>query len=722
MNTKNKNSIDLNALFDELREANSFLDSLIENIPNMIFVKDANDLSFVRFNRAGEDLLGISRSELIGKNDFDFFNEDDARAFQKNDRRALAEGVILDIPEEKIDSPKLGVRYLHTKKIPLRDSSGRPMYLLGISEDITEQKFAAEAERKRIQEEIAEIELKKTRERLMFLSRTAAELGSSLDVEETLTNLSKLCVPAIADWCSVQTANTDGTLSQIAVANQNPEKIKWAWSLHNRYPNPKDIKSSPYRVFHECKSELVSEVTDEMLQMAATDEEHLRLLREAGLQSYICVPIKARNRALGTITLLTSSESQRKFTIDDLNLAEDLGERAGYAVENARLYKESSNLNRIKDEFLATLSHELRTPMTVIKGHAEILKSELDSLSRQQITNSIDAICRNANAQHELISDLLDVSSIVTGKVAYHPIPIEPAQAIEALLAGMMATANSKGVALTACFDSSPAKVVADPNRLHQIVWNLLSNAIKFTPRGGTVKVAVATEADEWTITVTDSGAGIDPEFLPYVFDRFRQEDASITRAYGGLGLGLSIVRHLTEIHGGQVSVHSEGKGRGCSFKVSLPFVSNPSTSEIVPPPPALAVQVDGQAPDLKGTRVMLVEDSDDNRELIRFYLDRAGAQVTEARSAALAKDLMHQNPPDIIVSDIGLPDENGIDMIRAIRRDEDPRVRDIPAVALTAYVRDSERESVLAAGFQKHLGKPVSAPVLLRVIHDLLT
>ncbi len=721
-NSRVKSSADFSALFDELREANSFLDSLIENIPNMIFVKDAKDLRFVRFNRAGEELLGISRADLIGKSDFDLFKAEAAQGYQDSDRRVLEEGVILDIPEERIDSPRLGERYLHTKKIPLRDSSGTPVYLLGISEDITEQKFAAAAKFKRMQEEISAIESAKAHERLLFLSRAGSQLGSSLDFEETLSNLTKLCVPAIADWCSVQTANSDGTLSQIAVAHENPEKVKWARELHRRYPNPPGHRTGPYRVLRENSGELVPEVTDQMLMDAAVDEDHLALLRSIGFRSYICAPIRARNRVLGTITLATTNESDRKFTMADLNLAEDLGERAGYAVENARLYKESSNLNRIKDEFLATLSHELRTPMNVIKGHAEILKAERETLSAQQVASSIEAICRNAGSQHELISDLLDVSSIVTGKVSYRPIPIEPAKVIETLLSGMMATANLKGVSLLACYEKAPAKVVADPNRLHQIIWNLLSNAIKFTPRGGTVRIVVAIENGDWTITVTDSGAGIDPEFLPYVFDRFRQEDASITRAYGGLGLGLSIVRHLTEIHGGNVSVFSDGKGLGSSFQISLPFVSNPPVGEPKDPQPLPSTTNETEIPDIKGARVMLVEDSADNRALIRFYLDRAGAEVFEAESASVARELLHQTPPDIIVSDIGLPDENGIEMIRSIREDEDPYVRNIPAVALTAYVRDSERDGALAAGFQRHLGKPVSAPVLIRVIHELLS
>ncbi len=705
----------------ELQQTNSFLDSLIENIPNMIFVKDAENLSFVRFNKAGEELLGLSRTELIGKNDFDFFDREQAEQFQSFDRKVLAEGKILDIPEEPITSKTLGHRLLHTKKIPLRDSDGIPRYLLGISEDITEQKVAAEANIQRLREQIVAKESERAQERLLFLSKASALLGSSLDFQTTLTNLTNLCVPEVADWCSIDTLNPDGTLSQISVAHADPSKLARGRKFQETYPADPKGTNGPYRVVREGVSEFIPHLTSEMLAASATSAVHLEALKEFGFLSYICVPIRARNRTLGALTLVTTNESNRIFTTADLNLAGDLAERAGFAVENAKLYNESSNLNRIKDEFLATLSHELRTPMNVIRGHAEILKNHGTELSVDQIAASIEAIYRNANAQTELISDLLDVSSIITGKVSYQPAPLSPAESLKSILDGMMTTADAKGVQLISDLSHAPSKVVADATRLHQVIWNLLSNALKFTPRGGTVRITAEDGKDEWSITVTDTGRGIDAGFLPYVFDRFRQEDATSTRTFGGLGLGLSIVRHLVEIHGGRVSVESGGRGHGSTFRIFLPLVSLPAAQQTSRRHVEAATEKNEPNSDLRGVTVMVIEDSIDNRELIRFYLTRAGATVIEADSAEVARKRLKTQIPDVIVSDIGLPDENGIELIRKLRADVNPKIKNIPAIAFTAYVRESEQAAALEAGFQKHLGKPVSGTILVNAVRALL-
>ncbi len=433
------------------------------------------------------------------------------------------------------------------------------------------------------------------------------------------------------------------------------------------------------------------------------------------------MPIRARNRMLGALTLVTTMESGRVFSTADLNLAGDLAQRAGYAVENAKLYNESSNLNRIKDEFLATLSHELRTPMNVIRGHAEILRSHGTELSVDQVAASIEAIYRNANAQTELISDLLDVSSIITGKVSYQPAPFSPADSLTNIFDSMLSTAEAKGVQLSSDLSQAPAKVVADATRLHQVIWNLLSNALKFTPRGGKVRITAESGKDEWSITVSDTGRGIDAGFLPYGFDRFRQEDATSTRTFGGLGLGLSIVRHLVEIHGGRVSVESEGRGYGSTFKIFLPLVSLPAAQQTSQRHVEAALEKNEPNSDLHGVTVMVVEDSIDNRELIRFYLTRAGAIVIEADSAEVARTKLKDQIPDVIVSDIGLPDENGIDFIRKLRADSNLKIRNVPAIAFTAYVRESEQAAALEAGFQKHLGKPVSGSVLVNAVRSLL-
>jgi PAS domain S-box-containing protein len=517
----------------ELSQAYLFVDSVLENIPNMIFGKDALDLKFVRFNKAGEKLIGTTKENLIGKNDFDFFPPEEAKAFQEKDRAVLAGQVIVDIPEEPISTISNGPRILHTKKIPVNDSNGKPRYLLGISEDITERK--------------------------------------------------------------------------------------------------------------------------------QVEKERLDLIQ-------------------------------------------------------------AQNVNRLKDEFLANLSHELRTPMNVILGHAEILINDAASAGvSDEFKASVEAIQRNAKSQTAIITDLLDVSSIITGKISYKPSDVVPEKIVRDVIEGFEQSAKSKGIELKSRVLGCPKSMLADPTRLNQIFWNLLSNAIKFTGAGGKVEVSLHCEDEELVVEVADTGAGIEPGFLPYVFDRFRQQDASTTRRYGGLGLGLSIVRNLAELHGGRVRAESAGQGLGSKFTILIPIrhgnVLAPS-SELVQRPQSLSEEK--AAPrQLDGIKILLVEDSADNRALVIRMLAKAGANVIDADGAAQARERLRSFEPDIIVSDIGMPEENGIDFIKSLRATGASHQRGIPAIALTAYVREQEMQTALAAGFQTHVAKPVSAPVLIKAILD---
>ncbi len=707
----------------ELVQANSFLDSLLENIPNIIFVKDAMTLKFVRFNRAGEELIGSPREELIGKGDSDFFTKEQALAFEAKDRLVLGGNQIIDISEESISTKSKGVRILHTKKIPIYDTAGLPKYLLGISEDITERKQLEADQLQFIQTKIAKQEAEKSAERFNFLAKASAILGSSLDFELTLRNLSKLAVPAIADCCSVQMVQGDRTLKQLAVSHRDPEKETWAWELYQKYPIDTQSQSAVAKVARSGESILVETVTPELLKAGARDEDHLKLLLEIGFKSFICTPIRARGKILGVLILMTALESQQSFGQADLHLAEDLGERAGLAVENSGLYREAQSLNRVKDEFLATLSHELRSPLNVIQGNAEILRTEVFKMAPEEVMNSIDAIYRNAKAQTGLIRDLLDVSSIISGKVSYKPSEINGEDILTNIFESQKPTAEAKGVEIDLDIKSSPNAVFADPTRIHQIIWNLVSNAIKFTPRGGKVSVELSCNSEEWCIKVSDTGNGIDPEFLPYVFDRFRQEDASSTRKYGGLGLGLSIVRHLVELHGGRVNAESSGKGCGAKFTVILPLVGR--KAEVSKKDVKLQSAEIGSKQklniNLKDKKILLIDDSSDNRILVQRMLARAGAEIVAAESAEEARSKLNSFRPDVIVCDIGMPDESGIEFIKKLRASPDEDLRTVPAVALTAYVRQEEIEAALMAGFQSHVAKPVSGPSLLKGIDRVL-
>lgn len=691
----------------ELSQANAFLDTVIENIPNMIFVKDAESLKFVRFNRAGEELIGIAREELLGKGDEDFFPESEAKNFQERDRAVIAGRILVDIPEESL-STKNGQRTLHTKKLPVFDQSGKARYLVGISEDITEKK---KIEKERLQfmaEKIEKKEARRTAERFKFLAEASALLGSTLDYEKILKKLTQLSVPRMADWCSIDLIQNDRSVKQIAVAHSKFAHIENSKITQDQYPAYISSMMGSRHVIESGQASIVSEVSEDLKQL--------------GFCSYICAPIRSRGKVLGALTLVTSDESQRLYSQADLHLLVDIAERAGAAVENSQLYKEANHLNRVKDEFLATLSHELRTPLNVILGHAEILNSEKEKPDMKQIKMSVDAIYRNAKTQTGLINDLLDVSSIITGKISYKPDHVNPVEIIENIVESLQATANAKVIRLVYDVSRAPRHVYADATRLHQIVWNLMSNAIKFTPQGGKVSVTAEMKDDHWEVTVTDNGRGIDPDFLPYVFDRFRQEDASVTRSYGGLGLGLSIVRHLSELHGGSVHVTSEGKGKGATFRVTFPLnlVAISAEAVAIKGEDVPLANVIPQAISLNGVKILLVEDSVDSRLLIQLMLNRAGAEIIGAESAQEAREKLKSFNPDIIISDVGMSDESGIEFLKKVRQ-SDCNYKNIPAIALTAYVRPEEKEAILKAGFQTHVGKPINKENLLSEINRIV-
>jgi signal transduction histidine kinase/ActR/RegA family two-component response regulator len=456
------------------------------------------------------------------------------------------------------------------------------------------------------------------------------------------------------------------------------------------------------------------------LRAAAVDDEHWKMIESIGFKSYICSPIRVRERVIGVLTLVSTNESDRTFTNTELTLVEDLCARAGTSVDNARLFREAQNLNQVKDEFLATLSHELRTPINVIQGNADIIVSEFADTLPPDVLNSLTAIQRNSKLQTQIVSDLLDVSSIITGKVTYVPQNVSPAEIVIAVCNAILPTAQAKRVAISYDTSAAPLRLMADPTRLHQILWNLLNNATKFTSSGGTVFVKASQEGELCVFKVQDTGMGIDPEFLPHVFDRFRQADSSMSRRFGGLGLGLSIVKSLSETHGGKVEVESAGLGKGTAFTVSLPIRTSYSYSL-----PTANYDLDATAApvnkdiSLDGVTVLLVEDSPDNRELVVRYLRKKGVTVLEAESASSAREILQRQRPDLILSDIGMPGENGIEFIKRFRSEwKGPFV---PAIALTAYVRPEEIADALKAGFQAHVSKPVTPNSLISEIANTL-
>ena len=400
--------------------------------------------------------------------------------------------------------------------------------------------------------------------------------------------------------------------------------------------------------------------------------------------------------------------------VTDLHVVEEDRNRLLAAERAARAEAESAN--RTKDEFLATLSHELRTPLNAILGWAQLLA--VGGVEGEEFTHALETIERNAKVQAQLIEDLLDLSRIISGKLRLELEKVDLPAAVEAALDSVRPTAEAKGVRLVPILDSHATPVLGDPNRLQQVVWNLLSNAIKFTPKGGKVQLFLQATGDQAEIVVSDTGQGIKAEFLPYVFDRLRQQDASSTRRHGGLGLGLAIVRHLVELHGGSVAAESRGENKGATFSVRIPLADPRRLAGRESASRALAQNRDGA---LNGVRILVVDDEADARELVGHILRRSGAQVTAVGTAREAFDLMGELHPDILISDLSMPEEDGYSLIRRIRSLQEGQGGRVPAVALTALARNEDRRQALLAGYQMHLAKPIEPAELTATVATLV-
>jgi signal transduction histidine kinase/CheY-like chemotaxis protein len=411
-------------------------------------------------------------------------------------------------------------------------------------------------------------------------------------------------------------------------------------------------------------------------------------------------------KILGCVVALVDITDRKRAEADRNSLLD--AERAARAsAEHARTEAEASS--RAKDEFLATVSHELRTPLNAMLGWSQLLTN--NALSDEKLSHALEVIQRNVLAQSRLVEDLLDVSRIVSGQMRLDVRPIEPIRVVASAIESAKPALEAKRIQLEVELDPEAGQVLGDATRVQQIVWNLLSNAAKFTSSGGKVRVQVRRVGTEIQIVVSDTGQGMASEFLPFVFERFRQADGSFTRRHGGLGLGLAIARHLVEIHGGTITAASPGLGQGSVFSVFLPYAGarlsprlryGAAASSDFRPPSQLAV------PELRGIRVLVVDDDDDSRDLVVSILEKCEAITSSASSAEQALSIIEQDVPDVLVSDIGMPGMDGYELVRAIRALPDVRAQSVPAVAVTAYARAEDKRRALAEGFQLHVAKPI--------------
>jgi PAS domain S-box-containing protein len=647
----------------------------------------------VRFmNAVAEELTGWSLGEARGRPLHEIFpisNEDTGAVVENPVDKVLREGVIVGLANHTVLRHRDGsLRPIDDSAAPIRSGEDELDGVVLVFRDVSDEK-RAEARR-------------------AFLARASEELIASTDYRDALRRVAQLAVPRLADWCAVDISEA-GVIEQLAVAHVDPAKVTYARELTKRYPPRPDAATGVPNVIRTGTSELLPEIPRAMLEAGARDAEHLQIIRELDLRSAMVVPLRGRERVFGAITFVYA-QSDRRYGPDDLAFAEDLARRAALIIERRKAEEDAAIANRAKDEFLATVSHELRTPLQAILGYATMLRRD----STRDPTQALDAIIRNATAQARLIDDILDVSRIISGKLRLSIARVDLASVIRAAADAVRPAAEAKRIELAVSTGGDLGYLDADPDRLQQIVWNLVSNAVKFTREGGRVEVAARRTGEAATITVTDTGIGIPREHLHAIFERFRQVDSSATRAHSGLGLGLAIVRYLAEAHGGTVRADSDGSGTGATFTVTLPVRTHAATEA-----PTSRGARDTTA--LAGRRILVVDDDPDGRWLIAEALEHAGAHTETAGTVGEAFALFCAHPHDVVISDIGMPGEDGYSLIRRIRALPREAGGGAVAVALTAYARQTDVRATEKAGFDLHLGKPLDPQALIEAIATLV-
>ncbi|WP_179228353.1 hybrid sensor histidine kinase/response regulator [Leptolyngbya ohadii] len=596
------------------------------------------------------------------------------------------------------------------------------------------QRALKEAEERKARKH-AEARLVNYADRLQMLAETSRIFAEAiLDFQTLLDTVCRTIGDLIGEICILKLVSDDGQWLQIrAIHHPTLEAIALLQHLGNAVPQ---------RVSEGLSAQVLQ--TQQSLRFPATTAAELRAsvigdspyLEQFAVSSLMIAPLQVRGRSIGSLILLRETSDQ-PYTQDDQIFLQDLADRAALAIDNAHLYQKSQEANRIKDEFLAMLSHELRSPLNAIIGWLSLLRSR--QFDAATTTRALETVERNARAQARLVEDLLDVSRVLQGKLRLTLRPLDLLPVVEAAIDTVRPTAEAKNIQLHVTINAQPEQISGDSERLQQVVWNLLTNAVKFTPAGGRVEVRLeqvdgavdesCTLASAYSrhvqITITDTGQGIKSEFLPYVFDRFRQADSSITRMHGGLGLGLAIVRHLVDLHGGTVTADSAGEGKGATFMVKLPLLASKRDLQQSKPN---SPEIDQAAPfgcpaQLNGLRVLIVDDDQDARILLLSILQECGAEVIAAASASegLAALTSAVKPVHLLISDIGMPGEDGYTLLKQVRTLKPEQGGTIPAIAVTAYAREEDRQAAFSVGFQDHLAKPINPTQLIQLVANLI-
>jgi signal transduction histidine kinase len=560
---------------------------------------------------------------------------------------------------------------------PVFDEEGKLTARIGISSDITE--------RKRMEDSIR------------FLSDASASLAQLVDYQSTLQVVAELAVPKFADWCAVDMLESDATLRRLAAAHVEPAKVPIVIEFQERYPPDPNFEYGPARVLRTGSSDMMSVVPDELLAQSARDDEELRMLRSLGLRSYMCVPLKGRGKVLGIMTF-AQSESERHYTPADLEFAEELARRAAVAIDNAKLYAELKAADRRKDEFLATLAHELRNPLAPIRNALQILKMpRVDAATAQQVREVME---RQVDQLVRLVDDLLDVSRVMRGKIELRKEPIELASVIARGVETAMPLIEVQGHELSVSVPPESLMLDADPVRMAQVIGNLLTNAAKYTESNGRIWLSAERDDGSVWLRIRDNGIGISPDMLPHVFDLFVQLDEAAARSQGGLGIGLTLVKNLIEMHGGTVEARSDGLGQGSQFVLRLPLCS--IQPRIDSDDNFDSRQVDGVP---CGHKLLVVDDNEDAANSLALLLRLKGHHVEVAHHGPAALEIAEGYRPEMIFLDIGMPGMDGYEVARRLR--QHPELKNIVLAALTGWGQQEDRRRSSEAGFDHHLVKP---------------
>jgi len=705
----------------ERDRANAMLRTFIEAVPGVVYAKDLQGRMMLA-NRGTAELIGKPLEDFVGKTDAEFLEDKiQAQAVMANDRRIMETGRAEQL-EEQVPTPDGKPVFWLSSKAPLLDAQGKVVGLIGASVDITERKNEQERARKEA-------------EMLDVLNRTGAMLAAELDLDVLLQT--------VTDAATTLTGARFGAFFYNGTDAQGE-----AYSLYALCGAPR----AAFEQFGHPRATPIFEPTFRggaplRLDDVQKDPRYGQWAPHHGMpaghlpvRSYLAVSVtSSRGGVIGG--LFFGHPDPGVFTERSERLAVGIAAQAAVAIDNARLYAEAQHAaqertslleseraaraeaeraSTLKDEFLATLSHELRTPLSAILGWAHILRRKFGA--DPAAAKGLDVIERSTRVQTQLIEDLLDMSRITSGKLRLDMQPVAPLMFVQAAIDSVRPTAEAARVRVLMTFEDDVSTILGDSSRLQQVLWNLLTNAIKFSQPGSEVLVRVGSEQGPAQgeavvrIDVQDRGLGISAEFLPHVFDRFRQADGSTTRRFGGLGLGLSIVRHLVDMHGGTVSAHSAGEGQGATFTLLFP----PYGASMLQPVGAAPHHRGGADVDLHGLSVMIVDDEPDVLELLSRVLGEARARVWPMRNAEEALGAFAQAQPGLLISDIGMPGMDGYELMRRVRRVQPPAARHLPAIALTAFARPEDRKRALEAGFDLYLSKPVEPHELLAQVRAL--